>query len=131
MTEPTSPAAQTQDARYSPEQLKIVDQNIIAHPRGTTENGYVAIAIGYLEQQRTIAAKNAEIARLHSLLKRADTALQDWLNVYASDMCDPKRVEEAQKRIGEVGTLAYVTFITDEIERALHPQSPGTAATEE
>jgi len=47
-------------------------------------------------------------------------ALDDWINTYASEMCDKARVEEAWKRIkDEGGTLAYIADVQERNRKAL------------
>lgn len=53
-------------------------------------------------------------------LQSAITALDDWLNTYASEFCDPQRVEEAQTRLQEHGTIAYITDVTTQCRAALN-----------
>lgn len=51
-------------------------------------------------------------ANLVKVLSAAETALDDWVNTYASEMCDPDRVAEAMVRIYDNGgTLAYVAQV--------------------
>jgi hypothetical protein len=47
--------------------------------------------------------------KMREALQASIDALDDWLNTYASDMCDQDRVEAAWKRITDNGgTLAYI-----------------------
>lgn len=69
-------------------------------------------------QDRAEAAE-ARIKKLEAALERSSIALDDWLNVYAEDMCDEKRVAEAKQRISEFGTLAYIAFVQDQNRTAL------------
>ncbi len=47
-------------------------------------------------------------------LDTSRVAIDDWLNTYAHDMCDEKRVKEARDRIYENGgTLAYIARIQE------------------
>ncbi len=57
---------------------------------------------------------------VETALQSAITALDDWLNTYASDFCDPQRVEEAQTRLQEHGTIAYITDVTTQCRAALN-----------
>jgi hypothetical protein len=57
------------------------------------------------------------IIALEEAVRRSMLALDDWLNVYASEFCDEKRVAEARKRVYEYGTLAYITE-AQEVNRA-------------
>lgn len=68
---------------------------------------------GYLlfdECQELIAAAR-EAVRLREALVGSMTALDDWLNTYASDQCDATRVKEAEERIYEYGTIGYIAHI--------------------
>lgn len=56
---------------------------------------------------------------LRAALVRSMTAIDDWLNLYASDLCDEARVKEAEKRIGENGTLWYIATVQEQNLRAL------------
>jgi hypothetical protein len=54
----------------------------------------------------------ARVEELEAGLKLAFRAINDWVVVYASDMCDDARVEETKLRIRDAGgTLAYVAEI--------------------
>jgi len=57
-------------------------------------------------------------------LKGAETALCDWLNTYAPDMCDPARVKEAEGRVRKRGTIAYIADALGPIRVALEQQAP-------
>lgn len=47
-------------------------------------------------------------------LDASRVAIDDWLNIYAHDMCDEQRVKEARVRIFESGgTLAYIARIQE------------------
>ncbi len=52
-------------------------------------------------------------------LERSMVALDDWINTYASEFCDPKRVEEAAVRMRERGLLAYLADIQEQNREAL------------
>lgn len=65
------------------------------------------------------------IERLQAALRRSMLAIDDWLNTYAVDMCDPDRVAEARARIGKVGTLAYIADVQDQNRNALRSQDKG------
>lgn len=60
-----------------------------------------------------------EIERLRATIKRSMIAIDDWLNTYASDLCDDARVAEAHARIGEMGTLAYIADVQQQNRAAL------------
>lgn len=59
----------------------------------------------------TIAAQQARIDEAHVLINRNRVALDDWLNTYASELCDKARVTEAKVRICELGTIGYIAHI--------------------
>lgn len=53
-------------------------------------------------------------------LKRSVIAIDDWLNVYASELCNEQRVAEAHQRIGDAGgTLAYIAYVQAENRAAI------------
>lgn len=60
-----------------------------------------------------------EVKRLREAVERSNTALNDWLNVYAGAFCNPDIVAEAQARIGEFGTIAYIASVTAQNRDAL------------
>ena len=61
--------------------------------------------------------ENIEAAK--DALRAAITALDDWTNIYASDMCDEARVKEARDRISESGTLGYIATTVEQCRNAL------------
>lgn len=61
-----------------------------------------------------------ERSSMRTALQAAITALDDWLNIYASEHCNPQRVAEAQERIGQIGTIAYITDVTTQCRKALN-----------
>lgn len=67
---------------------------------------------------RLLAAARREV-KMREALKRSMIALDDWLNLYASDQCDATRVEEARKRINEGGTLWYIANVQRQNREAL------------
>ena len=52
-------------------------------------------------------------------LERSSIALDDWLNIYASEFCNENRVAEARKRVHEFGTIAYIADTQEENRNAL------------
>lgn len=67
-------------------------------------------------RRKEVAPANA----LRDALERSKTALDDWLNTYASEFCDEERVAEAGKRIMDGGgTLAYIADIQEQNRVAL------------
>lgn len=59
----------------------------------------------------------------HTALQAAITALDDWLNLHAPEECHPARVLEAQKRVGEYGTIAYIANVVAQCRMALNRSS--------
>lgn len=58
-------------------------------------------------------------AELIEALERSMTAIDDWLNIYADDMCDAERVKEAKERIGQLGTIGYIASVQQANRQAL------------
>lgn len=52
-------------------------------------------------------------------LERSRIALDDWLNIHASDHCDAARVAEARARVNERGTIAYIAEVQKQNRAAL------------
>ncbi len=62
---------------------------------------------------------------LEAALKRSVTALDDWINSYAPELCDDAFVREAMVRImGEGGTLAYIADVQRQNREALGIKLP-------
>ena len=73
----------------------------------------------YRARAEAALSAEAKLAQAVEALDRSMTAIDDWLNVYASDMCDEGRVSEAHSRISNAGgTLAYIAKVQDENRRA-------------
>jgi hypothetical protein len=53
----------------------------------------------------------AENERLRAALQTSMTAIDDWLNLFASDHCDERRVKEAQERVHANGTIYYIATV--------------------
>lgn len=68
-------------------------------------------------------AKDAIIAELAEAVKRSNLALNDWLHQYAGEFCNEAEVEAAMKRIGAVGTIAYIADATKANRDALSKAS--------
>ena len=71
------------------------------------------------EQHKVIEDQQAIIEEMRDALKASHVALNDWLNVYASDECDPRRVIEAKERIMGCGTIGYIAEVTEKISGVL------------
>ena len=59
---------------------------------------------------QTVLLKSA-LRECVETLNSSVVAIDDWLNTYAPELCNKDRVEQARKRIFEVGTLAYIADI--------------------
>ena len=58
-------------------------------------------------------------------LERSIVAIDDWLNVYASELCNQDRVDEANHRISNAGgTLAYIANVQQQNRAALATLQP-------
>lgn len=72
-----------------------------------------------LEQQELLRLR-ARVGELEAALRASRIGLDDWLNQYASELCDEERVKEARERIADNGgTLAYIAQLQDQNRRAL------------
>ena len=60
-----------------------------------------------------------QIAILRAALRQSMRALDDWLNAYAYDQCDPKRVAQARMRLIEYGTIAYIAKVQEKNRDAM------------
>lgn len=56
---------------------------------------------------------------LRTALQASITALDDWLNIYAEELCDENRVKEAKERVGQFGTIAYIANVVAQCRAAL------------
>ena len=70
---------------------------------------------------KEITTKDAELARLREALERSVLALDDWLNVYAEELCDKDRVAQAKSRIKSYGTVGYIASVQQQNREALKP----------
>lgn len=52
-------------------------------------------------------------------LKASITGLDDWLNIYAEEHCNPERVREAKNRVREFGTIGYIAHLQQANRAAL------------
>lgn len=53
----------------------------------------------------------AAIEAMARALERSVVALDDWLTLYADDVCDPAHVAESRQRVGQVGTIGYISEV--------------------
>jgi hypothetical protein len=59
------------------------------------------------------------VEMLAGALRTSMVALDDWLNIFASEFCDKQRVKEAYARINAEGTIAYLSGIQESNRTAL------------
>lgn len=107
------------------------------------ESGWVSEAMGLIgaycqectaqpdanarKQRESLNAINSHLTSMQSAAEGLEealtgslTAIDDWLNLYADDLCDPARVKEARSRIDAAcGTLAYIAKTQDANRAAL------------
>lgn len=60
-----------------------------------------------------------KIELLRAALERSITAIDDWLHLYAPDICDEARVAEAQERVGKYGTIGYIAGVQEQNQAAI------------
>lgn len=72
-----------------------------------------------LESLKIIEKLEARIAELELALTQSVTAIDDWLNTYAAELCDESRVEEARDRIRQYGTIGYIAKVQKGNRKAL------------
>lgn len=82
---------------------------------------------------KTLEAHDKEVAAqatapLVEALKGSVIALDDWLNIHAAHHCDEKRVAEAEARVHECGTIAYIADVQQKNEAALSTHRAGQDA---
>lgn len=66
--------------------------------------------------------RDAAIDDYNAVLKALNTAsvaLDDWVVSYAPDMCGEEVIEETSKRMGSIGTLAYIADVQKIIREAI------------
>jgi hypothetical protein len=56
---------------------------------------------------------------LHTALRAAIVALNDWTCTYAPEFCSEQHVKAAQERVNEFGTLYYIASVTKQCTDAL------------
>lgn len=88
-----------------------------------TDPEYLAAALGAIGatdmEWKDIAEKRTEqVAALNSGLKVAQQGIDDWMHVYAHDLCDEADVKAARDRVYKHGTLAYIAEINQTINEA-------------
>ena len=86
-------------------------------PAGEYHNDRARGRSSYLDSQyeEEINRLRAEGAKKDELLERCRVALNDWINDWAPEMCDPERVQETEERLSEKGTLMYISEILQAI----------------
>ena len=60
-----------------------------------------------------------QMAPVIEALRKDMTGIEDWLNEYAEEFCDAKRVAEAKERIHKRGTLGYLSELLTQSKKAL------------
>ena len=73
-------------------------------------------------RERDVSDPSTDNERLRAALRRSMVALDDWLNIYAEELCDNDRVKEAKQRISEYGTLSYIALVQDQNRAALNAE---------
>ena len=58
-------------------------------------------------------------AQLVEALKTSITAIDDWLHIYAEELCNEPDVAASKVRVHENGTLAYIAYVQDKNRVAL------------
>jgi len=77
-------------------------------------------------KNKAIAQRNElqeENTRLREALKRSVLALDDWLNIYAEELCERDRVAQAKSRIQNYGTVGYIAEVQKQNREALKENS--------
>ena len=86
------------------------------------DKGWAAVKVSDLIQavESFSREERARVGELEGALQASRIGLDDWLNQYASELCDEERVKEARERIADNGgTLAYIAQLQDQNRRAL------------
>lgn len=88
-----------------------------------TDPEYLSAALGTIgavdKEWKDIAQKRTEqVAALNSALRVARQGIDDWMHIYAHDLCDEAEVKAARDRVYENGTLAYMANINQAIMEA-------------
>ncbi len=66
-----------------------------------------------------IDKERLQLKVLREAMETAIIAIDDFVNIYAEEYCDPGRVEEARQRMNENGTLYYASSILKQCKSAL------------
>lgn len=94
--------------------------------RETTENARLRALVLQLEDYNKAfsAEYRAENAKLRAALNTSILAIDDWLNVYASEFCDERRVKEAKDRIMQTGgAIAYISGVQEKNRAAAYRET--------
>jgi hypothetical protein len=59
----------------------------------------------------TLRQAHKIIIELALAVEKSQIALDDWLNLYASEFCSEIRVEAARRRTNEHGTIGYIADV--------------------
>lgn len=60
---------------------------------------------------------------IQTALQSAIVALNDWMCIYAPEMCDESRVKDAYNRVYEGGTLYYIATVVEQCNNALKEEN--------
>lgn len=64
---------------------------------------------------------HVRIARLEAALERSQLAIDDWLHLFAPELCNDDDVARSRSRVMAVGTLAYIADVQQQNRAALTP----------
>lgn len=103
--------------------LKSENSELKRQLKQATDPEYLSTAlvtIGAVDKEwKDIAEKRTEqVAALNSALRVARQGIDDWMHIYAHDLCDEAEVKTARDRVYENGTLAYMANINQTINEA-------------
>lgn len=76
----------------------------------------------YYAAPQPLEDPKATVAR--EALEKSRVAIDDWLNLYASEHCNEARVAEAHARVNAIGTLAYIAEVQQGNREALALLAP-------
>lgn len=61
----------------------------------------------------------SDYAALEAALERSLLAIDDWLHLFAPELCNPDDVARSRSRVMAVGTLAYIADVQQQNRAAL------------
>jgi hypothetical protein len=71
------------------------------------------------EVSLVVSGLRARCEKAEAALERSIVAINDWMHLYAPDMCKESDVAEAMARVHENGTLAYIANVQEQNRDAL------------